>query len=64
MFNATFTNMSETDLVRECNEEFRSTVLPVTCWFGLEIIFGIIGNILTMYVFFFNYKMCNFRLFV
>ena len=57
-------NVTEYELVTEITEEFRNTVLPVTVLFGVEMLAGIPGNLLTVYVFLWHYKPCNFRYFV
>lgn len=51
-------------LAGEINEEFKKAVMPVTVFIGLEIVVGIFGNFLVLYVYLFRYYRCNFRYFV
>jgi hypothetical protein len=55
------TNMS---LTEQLNEEFQNAVLPVTVFVGFEAVLGFFGNLLVLYVFSFQYQVCNFRYFV
>lgn len=41
-----------------------SSVLPVTIFVGIEIVFGFLGNLLILYVFLVRYHSCNFKYFV
>lgn len=56
--------MSEHQIAEELNEEFKKIVMPVTVFIGLEIVVGIFGNFLVLYVYLFRYHRCNFRYFV
>ncbi|XP_053406929.1 cephalotocin receptor 1-like [Mercenaria mercenaria] len=51
-------------LAEQLNDEFKTSVLPVTVFVGLEVVLGFFGNILVLYVFAFHYHVCNFRYFV
>ena len=51
-------------LAEELNKEMRSAVLPVTCFVGIETVFGFCGNLMILYVFLFHYHTCNFKYFV
>lgn len=44
--------------------QFSDSILPVTVMLAVEIVFGIIGNILILIVYCRWYKVCNFRCFV
>lgn len=57
-------NKTEQELLEELNEDFTSTLLPVTVFVGVEIVVGFIGNLLILYVFIRHYHPCNFRTFV
>ena len=45
-------------------EEFRRVILPVTIFVGVEIFFGLIYNMIVLYVFIKKYKKCTYRCFV
>lgn len=45
-------------------KELTATVLPVTVLLSVEIVLGVIGNILILIVYYKWYKVCNFRCFV
>ena len=51
-------------LAEEINDEMTSSVLPVTIFVGIEIVFGFLGNLLILYVFLVRYHSCNFKYFV
>ena len=51
-------------LAEEMNDEMTSSVLPVTIFVGIEIVFGFFGNLLILYVFLVRYHSCNFKYFV
>ncbi|KAH3707883.1 D(1A) dopamine receptor-like [Dreissena polymorpha] len=55
---------SEAELLAELNSNFKSAVLPVTIFVGIEVAVGFVGNLFVLYVFLFRYHACNFRYFV
>ncbi|KAL3864659.1 hypothetical protein ACJMK2_006323 [Sinanodonta woodiana] len=57
-------NDSDKQFAEELNENFTSSILPVTIFFGAEACVGVLGNSLIMYVFSFKYNVCNFKYFV
>ncbi|XP_060599042.1 D(1) dopamine receptor-like [Ruditapes philippinarum] len=56
--------MTNEELARQLNDDFREAVLPVTVFVGIEVVVGFFGNLLVIYVFLFRYHVCNFRYFV
>lgn len=46
------------------SKEFADSVLPVTIFFGILAVFGVLGNIFVLYVYKYKYPLCNFRIFV
>lgn len=55
---------TDDELLEQLNDEFRSAVMPVTVFVGIEVFIGFFGNLLVIYVFLFRYHVCNFRYFV
>ena len=62
--NSSKMNSKNEILANELNDEMQSAVLPVSVFVGVEIVCGIFGNLLVLYVYFFRYHRCNFKYFV
>ena len=50
-------------MAEQLNEEMRLALMPVTVFMGIEAVFGLLGNLLILYVFLFHYHKCNFKFF-
>lgn len=50
--------------LKRFNEDFSQRVLPVSIIFGLTACFGVIANLLVVYVYGLKYKRCNFKYFL
>ena len=59
-----FSGEHNTETAKKINDEFRMKVLPVTIFVGAEIILGVIGNVVVLYVFIARYSKCTYRCFI
>ena len=50
-------------MAEQLNDEMRLALMPVTVFMGIEAVFGLLGNLLILYVFLFHYHKCNFKFF-
>ncbi|XP_052772754.1 mu-type opioid receptor-like [Mya arenaria] len=55
---------TESELLDQLNGELKRAVTPVTVFVGIEIVLGLFGNLLVLYMFIKRYHDCNFRYFV
>lgn len=62
--NVTEHDVNVSFLLDELNDSLAKAVLPVTAFIGFESLFGLVGNILILFVYGKRYEQSNFRLFV